>query len=358
MSKRHQVSELAKREEKLAFRLLLPTFLVLFLVAFYPLVQVFYTSFTNKTFASSAETKYIGFENYRQLLSMTIKEMPPIIDEVTGKPIIDPETNKIQYKKPIDVLPRTEKHRYKEVKQFNFAGKHYILGATDPDFINSIRNTLIFTIVSVFLETVLGVIIALVVNSNFKGRGIMRAVMLVPWAVITVVSSRIWEWMLAPNRTGFFNTLFDKLGWGNGDISFLSQGNLALPSIIAVDVWKTAPFIALLALAGLQTISEDIYEAADIDGASKPYQLFSITLPLLKPTLAVALIFRTLDALRVFDVFQVMLSNRKYSMATYNYFQLIGNRNMGLASAIGVILFILIFIFAISYIKALGVDAD
>jgi trehalose/maltose transport system permease protein len=116
--------------------------------------------------------------------------------------------------------------------------------------------------------------------------------------------------------------------------------------------------MALLLLAGMQTIPEELYEAAAIDGASPVKQFFSITFPLLKPAMAVALIFRTLDALRVFDVFQVLLGQSQYSMATYNYFQLIGNRNMGLASAIGVVIFIIIFGFAIAYIKMLGVDMD
>lgn len=357
MGKKGQISELAKREEKVAYRLLLPTFLILVIIAVYPLGQVFYTSFTDKTFASATkETNFIGLENYKRLLSMTIKELPPVLDE-NGNQEIDPKTNDLVYERPIRILPR-EPRRYKEVTQFSLFGKRYVLGATDPDFISAIWNTIVFTVISVILETMLGLAIALVVNSKFRGRGVMRAVMLVPWAVITVVSARMWEWMLQSNRIGFFNTLLDKLGIGNGQIAFLTTDSFQLPSIIAVDVWKTTPFMALLLLAGLQLIPNALYEAAEIDGASKVRQFFTITLPLLKPTIAVALVFRTLDALRVFDVFQVLLSSRKYSMATYNYFQLIGNRNMGLASAIGVIIFIFIAIFAVSYIRMLGVDAD
>jgi len=204
----------------------------------------------------------------------------------------------------------------------------------------------------------LGLIVALVVNSEFKGRGAMRAVMLVPWAVITVVSARMWEWMFEPTRAGLFNMLGDRFGLIDGSYSFLSSANLQLPAIIAVDVWKTTPFMALLILAGLQLIPNELYEAAEVDGASKFRQFFNITLPLLKPSLAVALIFRTLDALRVFDVFQVMLSQKRYSMASFNYFQLISARKMGMASAIGVIIFIIIFAFAILYMKSLGVDTE
>ena len=124
--------------------------------------------------------------------------------------------------------------------------------------------------------------------------------------------------------------------------------------MIVIDVWKTTPYMALLLLAGLQIIPMELYEAAAIDGAGKIKQFINITLPLLKPALAVALIFRTLDALKVFDLFQVVLGSREYSMATYNYYQLVGNRAMGYSSAIGVIIFIIIFAFAILYIKALG----
>ncbi|CCU85438.1 Binding-protein-dependent transport systems inner membrane component (fragment) [Mesotoga infera] len=164
--------------------------------------------------------------------------------------------------------------------------------------------------------------------------------------------------MLQPTRAGLFNAVLSKLGWGDGDLSFLSMPALQMPTLIAVDVWKTTPFMALLILAGLQLIPRELYEAARVDGAGRLKQFLSVTLPLLKPTLAVALIFRTLDALRVFDVFQVLMGNRMYSMASYNYYQLIGNRNMGLASAIGVIIFFLIGIFAVIYMRLMGVDKE
>lgn len=198
----------------------------------------------------------------------------------------------------------------------------------------------------VLLETLLGIAIALIVNMHFIGKGAMRTIMLVPWAVITVVSARMWEFMFAPSRVGFFNMIFDKLGFGNGQISFLRDKSIQLPAMVAVDVWKTTPYMALLILAGLQIIASSLYEVAEIDGANKIKQFFNRTLPLLKPALVVALIFRTLDALRVFDLFQVLLKGQTYSMATYNYFQLIQAKAMEMASAIGVLIFILIFIFA------------
>lgn len=352
-----QSSNLAKEEQKLAFKLLIPAFLILIIIALYPLGQVFYTSFTDKEFASSKETNFVGLDNYKALLSVTIKELDPIIDQKTGKQEVNQESGDKKYQRPIKVLPR-DPYLYRTSFEFSFFGKRYVVGARTPDFIQAVWNTLIFTIFSVFLETVLGLIVALVVNSEFKGRGAMRAVMLVPWAVITVVSARMWEWMFEPTRAGLFNMIGDKLGIIENSYSFLSNNSLQLPAIIAVDVWKTTPFMALLILAGLQLIPNELYEAAEMDGASKFRQFFNITLPLLKPSLAVALIFRTLDALRVFDVFQVMLSQKRYSMASFNYFQLISARQMGMASAIGVIIFIIIFAFAIFYMKSLGVDTE
>lgn len=356
-SKNQSDHSLARREERLAYLLLVPTFLVIVLIALYPLAQVFYSSLTNQRFASGQETEFIGLENYRSLLSVTIRELPPVIDEETGQPQIDADTGQPVYERPIQILPR-QPRRYREVRQFDFFGKRYVIGAANRDFLFAIRDTVGFTVISVFLETILGLGIALVVNSKFKGRGAMRALMLVPWAIPTVVSARMWQWMLAPSRVGVINVIGQRLGLGDGQVPFLRMDAWSLPAVIAVDVWKTTPFMALLILAGLQLISDELYEAAQVDGASKIRQFMSITLPLLKPALAVALVFRTLDAIRVFDVFQVMLAQTRYSMATYNYYQLIGNREMGLASAIGVIIFLFIFVFAVLYIRMLGVEAD
>jgi len=355
--KRKRQLSLVQREQKLAYLLLLPTFVVIALIAVYPLGKVFYSSFTNQRFASGEEVEFVGLGNYRRLLGMTIKELPPIIDDQTGQPKIDPQTHEPEYARPIQILPR-QPVRYRELSQFSWFGKRYVIGASDRDFILAIKNTLVFTVISVALETILGLIIALVMNSRFKLRGAMRAVMLIPWAIPTVVSARMWQWMLAPTRVGIINVLFQKLGIGNGQIPFLRTDAWALPALIAVDVWKTTPFMALLILAGLQLIPQDIYEAAEVDGAGKIRQFWQITMPLLRPTLAVALVFRTLDALRVFDVFQVLLAQTRYSMATYNYYQLIGNREMGISSAIGVIIFLFIFVFAVLYIRILGVESD
>jgi trehalose/maltose transport system permease protein len=358
--KKPAMTDLAKGEERLAYWLLIPTFFIIIAIAFYPLGSVFFNSFTNKTFASATPTEVVGFENYKNLLNITIKRLPPVIDQTTGQPMVDPETGKVQYERPINILPR-EPSRYREVTQFSFFGNRYVLGATDRDFIRAVWDTIVFTVVTVLLELILGMGIALVIN-GFAAKSIARAaimaVMLVPWAIPTAVSSRMWQWMFGPTRTGFFNVVFQILGIGNGQIPFLTDERYQLPAMIVIDVWKTTPFMALLLLAGLQLVSREIYEAANVDGANKWRQFWSMTIPLVRPSIAVALIFRTLDALRVFDVFQIVLAQSRYSMASYTYYQLIGARAMGYSSASSVVIFLLILVFAMAYIRMLGVESE
>ncbi len=337
-------SALSRNEARLAIMLLVPTFLVLIVIAFYPLGSVFVTSMTNRVFASSEEQNFVGVQNYRKLMSITVKVLPRVIDEKTGEEV---------FERPVRVLPR-EPFRYKELKQFNFLGKRYVIGATDREFVRSVTDTLTFTVASVLIETILGLVVALVLNMKFKGRGIMRAVMLIPWAIPTAVSSRIWEWMFASSRIGFFNVLFQSLGWSDGQFAFITNSASQLWVMVAIDVWKTTPFMALLILAGLQLMPGQMYEAARVDGAGKIRQFFTLTLPLLRPTLAVALIFRTLDALRVFDLFQIVLAQKRYSMASFTYYQLIDNQAMGYSSASSVIIFTIILIFTVIYIKMVG----
>lgn len=349
------MSRLARREERTALWLLLPSFAIILLIAIYPLGQVFVSSFTNAKFASAQPTEFVGLDNYRKLLSLTIRELPPVIDPETGRQEI--RGGRPRFESWVRALP-SEPLRYTSVTEFSLLGRRYVLGATSAEFIHSIWDTVVFTAGAVFFETILGMIIALTLSAEFSGRGLMRTAMLVPWAIITVVSARIWEWMLQPTRVGFFNTLLADLGLANGNIAFFQDRTLQLPAMIVMDVWKTTPFMALLFLAGLTTISRELYEAADMDGASKVRQFFSITLPLLTPTLAVALIFRTLDSLRVFDIFQVVLGGQRFSMASFAQAVLIENRDVGMSSAASVIIFLIILVFAILYMRVLRVDAE
>jgi trehalose/maltose transport system permease protein len=229
---------------------------------------------------------------------------------------------------------------------------NYLFIFTDSDFWRSVANTLIFSVFSVTLEAVLGLTVAMVANSKFKGRSILRVAILIPWAIPTVVSSKIWAWMFN-DIYGVVNVLLTNLHLLPQKIAFLATPITALPVIIAVDVWKTTPFMALLLLAGLGLIPSDLYEAAAIDGATKVKQFFSITLPLVMPTLLVALIFRTLDALRVFDIFYVMVGGQgnMATMAIYNQQWLVSFLDAGIGSAASVIILIFIMIFVILYTR-------
>lgn len=340
------ISDLARQEERTAWWLLLPSLLVLLLIALYPLGQVIGSSFTNARFASDQPTEFIGAQNYTQLLSFTIKRVP------------EGENPRLYIRTFNRDVPADQRKTFSEVTNFQFLGATYVFGATNAAFMKSIGDTLAFTVITVFFETLLGMIIALALQVKFFGRNAMRTAMLVPWAIITVVSALIWEWMYASTRYGLFNSVFDRLGWIESDapIAFLTTASLQLPAIAAIDIWKTTPFMALLLLAGLTTIPKELYEAARVDGASPIRQFFSITLPLLAPTLAVALVFRTLDALRVFDLFQVVFGERRYSMASFAQDTLISNRDVGLSSAASVVIFVIIFVFAFAYIRLLGVN--
>ena len=339
--------------------MLLPSFLIILILAIYPLSRVFYSSFTDERFAAGTggQSSFIGLENYRQLLSMTIRQLP-LQTDAEGNPRLDDAGNPSLQNPRLFLRTLPTERTFDAVTTFSLFGRTYVLGATSPVFIRAVWDTLVFTVSSVALETVLGLVIALVLVANFRGRGVMRAAMLVPWAIITVVSARIWEWMLQPTRAGFFNTLLWDLGVADGNFAFFQTASLQIPSMVMIDVWKTTPFMALLILAGLTTIPKELYEAAEMDGAGRLRKFFSVTLPLLVPTLAVALIFRTLDALRVFDLFQVVLGDTRNSMASYAYFQLISARDVGMSSAASVVIFLLIFIFALLYIRALGVNRN
>ncbi len=346
-------TELVRHEARLAYLLLLPSFIILIVIAFYPLASVFVNSFTDKEFASDRAARFVGLENYGQLLGLTVRALPPLTDPESGRVQQDPQSGEPLYERPINVLPR-EPRRYKELSQFDLLGRRYVMGASDRNFIRGVADTLVFTVLSVLLETLLGLLIALVLHSRFRGRGLMRAMMLVPWAVPTAVSSRMWAWMFASTRIGLMNVLFQRLGLGDGQIAFITEESYQLWVMVAIDVWKTTPFMALLLLAGLQLIPQQMYEAANVDGANKLRQFWALTLPLLRPTLAIALVFRTLDALRVFDVFQIVLAQKRYSVASFIYYQLIDNQAAGYSSAASVIIFFLIFLFAVLYIRVVG----
>jgi multiple sugar transport system permease protein len=213
----------------------------------------------------------------------------------------------------------------------------------------ALGHTLIFTVASVGLETFIGLAMALAMHAAFKGQGLLRTTVLVPWALLTVVTAIIWRTMFV-SPYGFVNTIFGtKTVW-------LGSEPQALIIIILADVWKTAPFMALLILAGLQVIPGEVYEAAKVDGASTMQRFTRITLPLLLPAILVALIFRTLDALRVFDLPYVLTGgqNGTSTLSTIAQEAFAANRLYGLGAAMAVLTFIVVMIVSFSYIRFVG----
>lgn len=294
---RRRATSLSTSQTRTAWLLVLPTLLVVAAVAMIPLAQTVYLSFTNDRLADLRPAEWVGLDNYRRLLD-------------------------------------------------------------DEDFRSAIWVTVRFTLITLVFEFLLGLMIALVVNSNFKGRGMMRAAMLVPWAIPTVISARMWAWMYNDIYGVFNDILVNRLGILDKNVAWIAQPNTSLWAVAAVDIWKTTPFVALLLLAGLQIIPSDIYEAATVDGANKIQQFFKITLPLLTPAILVALIFRTLDSLRVFDVFYVMFGARRdtQTMAIYAQNEIVAASRIGYGSAVSVAIFFIIAIFVVAYVTTLRVD--
>jgi len=286
-----------RSRERLAWMLVAPSLLVVLIVAVYPLFETFRLSFTNKRLASARETVYVGLDNYRILFD-------------------------------------------------------------DRIFREAFLNTVTFTVTTVFIELVLGMIIALTIHSNFRGRGAVRASMLIPWAIPTVVSATMWQWMYHDVFGVINDLLVNRLNILDEKVAWLANPDTALWAIIAVDVWKTTPFMTLLLLAGLQLVPGDVYEAATVDGASKWKQFWGITLPLLKPAVLVALIFRTLDAFRVFDIVYVM---KKYAtdtmtLAVYTQRETLEKAKIGFGSASAVIIFLSIALFVVIYTQLIRAE--
>ncbi|HET9314444.1 MAG TPA: sugar ABC transporter permease [Vicinamibacteria bacterium] len=227
--------------------------------------------------------------------------------------------------------------------------KNYQTALQSSEWWAAFRHTLIFTVSSVTLELLIGLGMALAMHAAFRGQGLLRTTVLVPWAVLTVVTAVMWRTMFV-SPYGFVNTIL-----GTQTV-WLGSEPQALIVIILADVWKTAPFMALLILAGLQVIPGEVYEAAEVDGASTWQRFVRITLPLLTPAILVALIFRTLDALRIFDLPYVLTQgqNGTSTLSTIAQETFATNRIYGLGSAMAVLTFIIVMIVSFSYIRFVG----
>jgi multiple sugar transport system permease protein len=232
---------------------------------------------------------------------------------------------------------------------------NYIDALSSAQFWDAMKTTVLFTVISVGFELVIGLGMALVMHQAFRGRALLRAVVLVPWAILTVVTAITWRTIFEP-ELGFVNTMLSALSLPGGDVVWLGQEGYALAAMILADVWKTAPFMALLILAGLQGIPDEVHDAAKVDGASTWQRFRSVTLPLLIPAISVALIFRTLDALRVFDLPYVLTkgANGTETLSLIAQNELVANRNTGLGSALAVLTFVTVMGISFLYIRFMG----
>jgi len=300
---------LLQQRQRAAFWFIAPMLLALFCVAAWPLLRTIWFSLTDTKLSDLYGGEFIGFDNY---LSLRVLD----------------------------------------------SGRWVWRGTlVDPAWWNAVWNTVRFAFVSVFFETVLGLIVALVLNAEFKGRGLVRAAILIPWAIPTIVSAKMWAWMLN-DQYGIINDIGIKLGLLEQKIAWTANTDTAMYAVLMVDIWKTTPFMALLCLAGLQMVPRDIYEAAKIDGIHPVKVFFKITLPLIRPALMVAVIFRMLDALRVFDLIYVLTPNSAATktMSVISRENLIDFDKFAYGSAQSTLLFAILAVFVSLYIWLGKVD--
>ncbi|MFB6465527.1 carbohydrate ABC transporter permease [Cytobacillus sp. Hz8] len=233
--------------------------------------------------------------------------------------------------------------------------KNYMKVFQDPRGMAALTFTLKFTITTVVLELIVGFAAAIIMNKKFKGRGLVRAAVLIPWAIPTTVSALMWKFIYN-DQYGLFNDVLFRLGIIDKYQAWLSTSNGTFMALVITDVWKTAPFMALLILAGLQMIPNELYESAKIDGANSFQAFVKITLPMVKNTVLVALLFRTLDAFRVFDLVSVMTggANNSESVSLYAYDNLMKFLDFGYGSALSIMVFLVVFIISLIYMKIIG----
>jgi trehalose/maltose transport system permease protein len=297
-------SSLSRQRLRAAWLFLLPMIVVLALVAGWPLLRTIWLSFTDATLDTIGTAEFVGFRNYWEY-----------VDYGDG------------------------------------TGEYFGL-LHDPAWWGSVWNTVYYASISVTLETILGLVFALVLNAEFKGRALVRAAVLIPWAIPTVVSAKMWAWMLN-DQFGIINDMLMTLGIIASPVAWTANPETAMWAVIMVDVWKTTPFMTLLILAGLQMVPGDVYEAAKIDGISPVKVFFKVTLPLIRPAILVAVIFRALDALRVFDLIYVLTPNNSQTktMSVYAQENLFQFNQFAQGSAASTFLFLIIAFITLFYIK-------
>lgn len=243
------------------------------------------------------------------------------------------------------------------IKSINFIGfANYIRAFRDPNFINSLFVSAKFVFTSIFIKLVLGTLVAVMLNERFIGRGIVRSLVIIPWATPYIVTGIIWKWLLH-SKVGVVNFLLLKFGIINDYIPFLSSKVFALPSIILADVWQGTPFFIIIILAGLQTIPEELYEAAKIDGAGGIKSFFHITIPMAKMQILVATILGTIDSINAFDLFFMLTKGGPGTLTTnltlFDWKNAFKFYHLSYASAISYIIFGFSMVLALAYIRVL-----
>ncbi|WP_051410511.1 sugar ABC transporter permease [Mesorhizobium sp. LNHC221B00] len=294
-----------------AWLFLAPMLLVLAAAAGWPLARTVYFSFTDASLADLDARQWVGFANYFSVFSMP-----------SGRVLHD------------GLL-------------------------VDPVWWRAVWNTVRFAAISVSCETVLGMVVALVLNAEFPGRGIVRAAILIPWAIPTIVSAKMWQWMLN-DQFGIINVVLINFGLIDGKIAWTASAETAMAAVLIVDIWKTTPFMALLILAALQMLPREIIEVAKLDGAN-PWQIFwRVTLPLIRPAVMVAVIFRALDALRIFDLIYVLTPNNvnTKSMSVFARENLFEFDKFAYGSAASTLLFLILALLTIATIRIGRVSLD
>ncbi|MBB3962845.1 carbohydrate ABC transporter permease [Rhizobium metallidurans] len=289
-------AKLARRDYRAAWLFLVPVIAVILLVAVWPLSRTFFFSFTDAYLDDPSVYSMVGLDNFIEVID-------------------------------------------------------------DPTWWVAVKNTLVFTVISVAIETALGLAIALLLNEMIPGRGLARAAILVPWAIPVVVATKIWEWMLN-DQFGVINKILTGLGVVDHGIAWTASSSLIMGVVIFIDVWMTTPFMVLLILAGLQLISPEIFEAAEVDGIPAWKRFWSITLPMLRPAIGVAVLFRVLDALRMFDLAYVLAASNENVMTVSIYARdrLISFQELGVGSAASTWVFLLVALVAIIIIGVLRLD--
>ena len=285
-----RISDRARSERKLAYMLCAPAVVAMLLVTGYPIGYAVYLSLQRFDLRFPDDKQFVGLSNYGDVLTSTT-------------------------------------------------------------WWSDVATTVLITVVSVAVELVLGMLIALVMHRAIFGRGPVRAAILIPYGIVTVVAAFAWRYAFSP-PTGFLQGTF-LLG---DDAAPLTQRTGSLIVIVLTEVWKTTPFMALLLLAGLSLVPDELHEAAKVDGASPLQRFFRITLPLMRPAILVALLFRTLDAFRMFDTafIQTGGANGTETVSILGYNVLINRVNLGLGSAVSVLIFLAVILIATFFVKVLG----